>query len=297
MSLNCIICNSENMVKIQDRLRDSNIHKVFTCNNCGQVQINPIPTIDEDKKYYSNDSQAKAVFNEVNMDIMKAKSSIDVKRRYRMFKDKINKDMKLLEIGCGYGFFVEYLKNEGYDIDGFEISNVRREYGTKTLGCKIYDINLLSEDSLNFHKEEYDVIFMFHVLEHISEPEKFLRNVKKILKKEGTLIIEVPNLDDHMLERSEKYRDFYFQRAHITYFDNKTLARLLSKSGYSDIEFEGVQRYNLYNALNWLNKGQPILEYSVPREIDWIEKYYTAKLIKDMECDTLVAYCKINREE
>lgn len=280
------------MIEIKDGLRDSDNYKVFRCDDCGQVQVNPIPTVDEDRNYYNNDSQAKAVFEDVNMEVMKSKSILDVNRRFEMFKDKINKNMNLLEIGCGYGFFVENLKNKGYDIKGIEVSNIRREYGIKALACEIYDINLLNQNISDSQKEKYDVIFLFHVLEHISEPEKFLRNIRKMLKKEGSLIIEVPNLDDHMLERSKEYRDFYFQRAHITYFNKTTLINLLTKSGYIDMEFEGVQRYNLYNALNWINKGEPMLGEISPRGIEWVEEYYKNNLIKNMKCDTIVAYCR-----
>ena len=130
---------------------------------------------------------------------MRSKSYLDVNRRFQMFKDKINKNMKLLEVGCGYGFFVEHLKNKGYNIRGIEISDSRREYGINTLGCEIYDINLLNEDISNSQNEQYNIIFLFHVLEHLSEPERFLKNMKKMLKKEGTLIIEVPNFADHMI--------------------------------------------------------------------------------------------------
>jgi len=280
------------MCEIKDKLRDSDEHKVFKCINCGQVQINPIPTMDEDRNYYNDDSQAKAVFNYVNMKVMKYKSDIDVNRRFEMFKDRINKNMKLLEVGCGYGFFIEHLKNKGYNIKGIEISNSRREYGIKELGCTIYDVNLMIEDILDSQNEKYDVIFLFHVLEHLSEPEQFLKNISKMLKEEGTLIIEVPNLDDHMIEISEQYRNFYFQRAHITYFEKHTLNNLLIKSGYVNIEIEGVQRYNLYNALNWINKGEPLLDYNILGEIEWVEKYYKENIVRNIECDTLVAYCR-----
>lgn len=292
MTLNCIICDCEDMLEIKDKLRDSNEHKVFKCIRCGQVQINPIPTIDEDRNYYNNNSQAKTVFNSINMKVMKSKTAADVNRRFEIFKDRINKNMKLLEVGCGYGFFVEHLKNKGYNIEGIEISNSRREYGIKELGCEIHDINLLSKDVSDSQNEKYDTIFLFHVLEHISEPEKFLNNIRKLLKKEGTLIIEVPNLDDHMLVRSEEYRNFYFQRAHITYFDKLTLTNLMIKSGYTNMEFEGVQRYNLYNALNWIHKGEPLLGYKESNEIEWVEEYYKNNLTENMKCDTLVAYCR-----
>lgn len=280
------------MHEVKDKLRDSNEHRVFKCINCGQVQINPIPTIDEDRNYYNRNSQAKSVFEDVNMQVMKSKVAGDVNRRFEMFKDKIDKNMKLLEVGCGYGFFVEHLKSKGYNIEGIEIGNSRREYGIKELGCEIFDINLLSEDIPMSQNEKYDIIFLFHVLEHISEPEKFLKNIRKMLKTEGTLIIEVPNIDDHMLIRSEQYRDFYFQRAHLTYFGRLTLNDLLIKSGYTNMEFEGVQRYNLYNALNWINKGEPLLGINISKEIEWVEEYYKDNLIRNMKCDTLVAYCR-----
>ena len=55
---------------------------------------------------------------------------------------------------------------------------------------------------------KYDVIVMFQVLEHIPEPVLFLKNVGRLLKKTGKLIIEVPNLDDHLLNLNEEYFNF-----------------------------------------------------------------------------------------
>jgi 2-polyprenyl-3-methyl-5-hydroxy-6-metoxy-1,4-benzoquinol methylase len=291
LELKCIICGCHEFVYIKDKLRDSDTHKVVKCSNCGQVQLDPVPSIYDDKEFYDKDMQVKSIFKDIDIDTMKKKSIKDIKRRFTTFKEIANKEDNILEVGCGYGFYVQYTKNKGYNIEGIEVSESRYNYGVNELGCKIYKLNLLNEDIPNNLYDKYDIVFLFQVLEHISIPELFLKNIKKMLKKDGKLIVEVPNLDDHMLERSKEYNDFYFQRAHINYFDKFTVTNILEKSNFIVDRIDGVQRYDLNNALNWINKGKPQLEDDNLNSIEWIEEIYENKLIEHLKCDTLLAYC------
>lgn len=286
------MCGSSKSKIIKDNLRDSNQHKVVKCSSCGQVQIYPRPSIIEDKKYYDKDSQAIDTFKSIDMNSIKERSTIESRRRLAAFQNKLKRTDDMLEVGCGYGFFIKYMEMHGYSIQGIEISDIRREYGTTNLGCKIFNVNLINEDLPKSFYEKYDVIFLLHVLEHISEPEEFLKKIRKMLKKDGLLIIEVPNFDDHMLNISETYYDFYFQRAHITYFNKESLEKLLKTSGWLIYEFKGIQRYDLYNALNWIIKGKPELENRKLDTLEWVEDFYRERLVTELSCDTLIAYCK-----
>ncbi len=107
----------------------------------------------------------------------------------------------------------------------------------------------------NYHK--FNMVTVFHVLEHLSEPKAFIANCMLLLKPGGVLLIEVPNLADELLSHSKEYREFYWQRAHISYFDPARLELLIRKTGYNDYNIKGVQRYGLRNLLHWLDQGKP----------------------------------------
>jgi hypothetical protein len=78
---------------------------------------------------------------------------------------------------------------------------------------------------------------------------------------EGRLLIEVPNLGDELLNYEVNYRHFYWQQAHLSYFDAARLELALRKAGIKDFSIRGVQRYGLRNLihLHWLDEGKPQL--------------------------------------
>jgi SAM-dependent methyltransferase len=84
--------------------------------------------------------------------------------------------------------------------------------------------------------ETVDIALLFHVLEHTSDQIGFLRNIKNVLKKNGYLIVEVPNVEEVMLETCPTYNDFYWMPVHPHYFNNKTLEYILRKAGFKEIE-------------------------------------------------------------
>ena len=92
--------------------------------------------------------------------------------------------------------------------------------------------------------DHFDTIAIFHTLEHISDPITFLKNAKKLLNPKGMVVIEVPNCDDFNLRLNKAYEEFYWERAHIHYFNPKTLSHVLDRSGFNS-KIIGVQRYSI----------------------------------------------------
>jgi len=70
-------------------------------------------------------------------------------------------------------------------------------------------------DGPNKTGKKFDVITLFHVLEHIKNPVKTLADLRTYLKADGTLIVEIPNADDFLLQINKNYKDFFWQRASL----------------------------------------------------------------------------------
>lgn len=127
------------------------------------------------------------------------------KKHLNNVKDIIEKyfDKKsLLEIGCGDGYFLELLFNNGFDIEGMDPSyegdnkNIKKEYYTEN------------------NKKKYNGIILRHVLEHLENPYNFLLNLKKINKNSGLVYIESPNLD--YINKNCIFTNFFYE--YVTYF-------------------------------------------------------------------------------
>lgn len=104
-----------------------------------------------------------------------------------------------------------------------------------------------------------DVISMFHVFEHIKQPDILLDSVRRVLNSEGTLLIEVPSLSDPLLNlyASSTYQEFYFQRQHPYVYSASSLERVLAANNFIVDRVIPYQRYGIENHLQWLTAGKP----------------------------------------
>ena len=155
------------------------------------------------------------------------------------------------------------------------------------------DFNL---DNSIKEKETFDVITMFHVLEHIKDPISTLREISKCIKPNGEIIIEVPSSEDALLTlyNCEPFQNFSYWSNHLFLFNNDTLEMIIKKAGLKVNLIENYQRYTLSNHLYWLSKGEPgghnkwsFLSSSA------IDVAYSKSLEKIKKTDTLIAYACI----
>ncbi len=104
-----------------------------------------------------------------------------------------------------------------------------------------------------------DFVALFHVFEHLEEPDRMLAEIKPILSGSGRLLIEVPSLSDPLLSlySSPEYEAFYFQRQHPFVYTAASIARVLERSGFVMERAIPYQRYGLENHLQWLTAKAP----------------------------------------
>jgi len=290
----CMLCGEEG-VSFVNNLRDDDNRWAVRCNTCGHIQVYPLPDIDENEMYYKNNYEQNKQYTEAGYynesDIQLMYKNEDWAKHYvQSVKPIISKNQKILEIGSGYGWFVEKMRDEGYTIDGIEVGQDRAR-----LAYHRSEINLINHDfmlsPLETMSNSYDVICMFHVLEHISNPVKFLNNIKTCLKPEGIIIIEVPNYFDGIKQLSLAYNNAVYFRAHLSYFTPTTLTALLEKTGFSNITIKGAQRYSVENAIRWIRLGKPNTEYlelELPEGLEWVNKHYKDVMEKDLKSYAII---------
>ena len=141
------------------------------------------------------------------------KNIINLFRFYELKTIIRKNNFSLLDLGCGDGSFVELCVKKGVNALGVD----------KKRGTFIESLRL---------NEKFDVITMFHVLEHVKNPNTILNKVKLLLKDNGLLVIEVPlvgNATEHLL--GKKYFAYYDQ-THLRYFTKEGLINLLTKNGF-----------------------------------------------------------------
>ena len=209
-------------------------------------------------------------------------------RRYDFLKSLlVNKD--ILDFGCGAGGFLHLAKNGvAGGVIGIEMEKRMRDVlAGENIKC------VRSIDDLN--GIDFDVITMFHVLEHLPNPLEVLNELRKHIKKGGKLIVEIPNADDALLSlyNSSEFADFTYWICHLYLYSNSTFEKLIKKSDW-EIEFLGqIQRYPLSNHLHWLSKGKPggHSEWNMLND-QIMDDLYEKKLAQLGMADTIISILK-----
>lgn len=317
----CLLCNYHSIKNredaeepyrlIQNGTRDSK-HQVVQCKNCGHIQLFPLPTVNEDEEYYNKNIHDKSTTPSLDINGIFEKFKYQNEQRINYVQKYIDiKGKKLLDYASGYGFFLQMLyEGIGVSADGLEISQERLDICSKRLNLNkemgqyvgehfcIYDINLLKEELPESLSEKYNIVTMFHLLEHIIEPVIFLKKVKGLLNENGVLVVELPNYNNIMMSASEEFKRFFFIRDHISYYTPDRLRYVLEQAGFEIEILKGIQLYGLENHMNWLiNKRpqylSPSYEISSPQH-RWLEKLYKDHLDDTLQSEYMFAIAHVS---
>jgi len=144
-------------------------------------------------------------------------------------------EARLLDIGCGYGFFLRKMAQRGWAVEGIEVSRSGREYAREKLGLNIHS-KLLEE--LAFPKESFDVVSLFYVIEHVHDPERVLQEVYHILKPGGMILLRWPHSTPviKILGPFAQRFDIYHTPFHLYDFNPRAIQVLLQKSGFTAVQ-------------------------------------------------------------
>jgi len=288
----CNLCGLRSFDLVKQKLRDDKSHyKVFKCKGCKHIQLIPKPSTEDDKDFYDRNLQDKRRKKKLDFEKLKDDNQFDTERHVRLITSlSKGTNCSILDIGSGYGFFVNSLYERQFkDVTGIETSRERREIAQANSPVKILDCDINDPDT---NIGRFDIITIFHVLEHMANPIAFLKNVSKILKENGTLVCEVPNVNEMLLDYCKEYNDFYWIRAHLNYFSEHTLRLSFEKAGFKGTKIVFEQRYGLINLCNWLTTGKPQLEmpiFDICGGYGPIEEKYREWLKSIQRTDTLIA--------
>ncbi len=274
MEIICALCGKNQRVKVlyketftprhktptiysARRLPDRVHYRIIRCENCSLVFSSPIITKNEIKKLYR---ESICTYEEQIESLIKTYLSL-----FRKIKPKLRFDSKILEIGCGNGFFLDALKKEGYDnAYGVEPSKKMVSQSSGFLKKRIkQDVFKKSQ----FKKNSFDAVLSFHTLDHVVNPLEFVRNTYAILKKGGIALLVVHDVNGLSVKLFGE-RSAIFDVEHIYLFNKKTLPRIFIKAGFS---LEGVEVFDVVNTYPfsyWLRmSGVPFVIQKVGEKV------------------------------
>jgi 2-polyprenyl-3-methyl-5-hydroxy-6-metoxy-1,4-benzoquinol methylase len=135
----------------------------------------------------------------------------------------------LLDVGAGTGAFANEMHNEGWKVIGLEPDKTAKENALKNYSLQLGDMNAI----FSFKPETVDVITMWHVLEHVHQLHEYIDAFQHILKKDGMLIIAVPNYTSYDAKNYDAYWAAYDVPRHLYHFSPKALNALVKQHGFT----------------------------------------------------------------
>lgn len=201
---------------------------VYKCSSCGLGVLDPIPSQEELAALY-RDSYFTGHYDEgavPGSEEMRKRLSQE-RHRIKFFRPFKNKG-RVLDIGCGRGYFLMACRERGFDVQGFDVSEDGATYVRQTLGIPVKTGILEGA----FEDGSFDVVTMWHSLEHTSDPEKYLELAGRWLSPGGVLVIDVPNYtgtDARM--KWDAWEDWDIPY-HIYHFTPRSLDTLLQRHGF-----------------------------------------------------------------
>lgn len=192
------------------------------CTECGLIYLKSPPKKNELEKYYS-----ESYYKSSWLETLHSRFVIKLKSREIA---KIKSGGRILDLGCGRGDFLLEMKKLGWNTFGVDTSEVACALAKARVKENVYNHEL---KNCNFPDNFFDVITTWHVLEHISNPNQILQEINRILKNDGLIILEVPNIDNLIFRLT---RECYFALdvpLHICNFSFPTLKTLLEKNGFT----------------------------------------------------------------
>lgn len=212
----------------------------------GFYQLDPLPTVEELKefyetKYYQQCSSGSydSSYKDFELEHINMKNSV-IEKIWQNFSNK--EKGSLIDIGCGEGFFANYLLKKGWAVKAIDFSS----YGVEKFNKELLpffqkgDIYDLLEDAIK-NGEKYDFINLSCVLEHVLDPQLLLEKIKKLMHKTSLLNIIVPNdfsgLQMGLLEKGYIDKEYWFcPLDHINYFDFDSLDNFLRALNFSIVK-------------------------------------------------------------
>jgi len=247
----CYLCGSTKFKKRPGSVRDNPELEVFECASCGLVFLSSFDHIKDD--FYENSEMHGK--DALDIQTWIRKTEWDDERRFQYLMSALP-NKRLLDFGCGTGGFLLRAQELTATAHGVE-PETRLSSHYKSHGLTVF--SKLSDIPNDIRGEGYDIITLFHVLEHIPDPKAILSELSDMLADGGQIIIEVPNADDALLTlyQCEPFSNFTYWSCHLFLFTLKTLEILFSKVNLKINYIKQIQRYSLSNHLYWLANGKP----------------------------------------
>lgn len=230
---NCPVCNSSSFnefIKCKDFMLSQKMFSIVECKDCRFKFTNPRPENEKIGDYYksneyiSHSDTKKGVVSKLYHLVR----NYTLKNKLKLISKYVSRGT-ILDYGCGTGAFLSICKKYGWNVFGFEPDKDAAKIASQK-DVFVFDN---SNDLVNQNETTgYDIITLWHVLEHVTELNDTIRFLKYNLKKDGALIVALPNYKSYDAGVYKEYWAAYDVPRHLYHFDKNSITNIMTKHGF-----------------------------------------------------------------
>ncbi len=238
----CPICGAssfEEAFSCVDNFVSKETYQLVKCTKCGFLCTQDVPDLDHIGNYYQSDdyiSHTNTKRGVMNSLYHLARQFMLTQKALLIEQSKsLNSAKDILEVGSGTGYFVRTMLKRGWHVTGIEPSDKARIQAKELFNLDLKSLEILDDHALSEYpkKESYDVITLWHVLEHIPNLNERLEQFFDWLREDGILVIAVPNHDSFDALHYGSDWAAYDTPRHLWHFTAQTIERLAKKHGFN----------------------------------------------------------------
>ncbi|WP_298237224.1 class I SAM-dependent methyltransferase [uncultured Algibacter sp.] len=214
-------------LKVKDHSVSGEEFELIRNSEHGFLETTPQPSSDKLPEYYKSEDYISHTDSKRNLfeKVYHLVRIISLKKKLNLINSFSSKEKNLLDVGCGTGDFLQIALQNNWNIFGIEPNDQARKIANKKTNNSVFKVDQLSK----FEANSFDVITLWHVLEHLPNLEEHISIFKKLLKPKGTLIIAVPNYKSYDAKHYKQFWAAYDVPRHLWHFNKESLSKLVLK--------------------------------------------------------------------
>lgn len=234
MSFSCPLCCCEEYnkeIECVDYTVSKRVFQIVSCKKCGFFQTYPFPSESEISLYYqsqeyiSHSDKKSSIFDLIYHLVRK----YTLIQKLNLIKNYVSHGT-ILDYGCGTGYFLETCKKNNFTTYGVEVNDTARQL------AKNKNLNVL-KDFNELKNLKFDIITLWHVLEHLYNPDHYIKDFYNLLNNNGYLILAVPNKNSYDAQFYQEYWAGYDVPRHLFHFRKKDIL-MLTRGKYNLVDIQ-----------------------------------------------------------
>ena len=221
-------------ITVKDHSVSGEEFQLFYNEELDMLETFPEPSLEKLSRYYKSDDYISHTNSQRNL-FEKAYHLVRVislKRKLKLIESFHPEEKKLLDFGCGTGDFLQVAKQNNWIVSGIEPNEKARIIANTKTNNSVFEV----EHLMKIEPNSFDVITLWHVLEHLPKLEEHISILKSTLKPKGILIIAVPNYKSYDAKYYKEFWAAFDAPRHLWHFSQQSISKLVDKENMKVIK-------------------------------------------------------------